>query len=360
MSGGRGGDLARHVDSEHGEPVCGRDDVLHPGRGVITLSSAITPKTGNTFVGEYGAVLDGTGWSTSDDTQAAFRAHNEDIDYVTIRNLVIRNMPQRAIHAYKDHSDRWTVEFNELASSRVGISAPDNSLVRNNYIHHNVDGGYQAYQSANTVFEGNEIAYNTGKQKVLGATNITFRNNFVHHIADDGIWYDTSAGGLVEGNVVEDSGREGISAEASRSIVIRNNTVRRSATSGIFISMSQGIEAHSNTLVGNFRAIQYFLNCDALQWGLDVANNSVHDNVVTVGTESGAQANTLTYTSNCTATQIAPYLNGSKNLQFLRNNYSVPSLTTDYFVWGFGSAGLRSWSEWQALGNDTTGILQVR
>ena len=68
--------------------------------GMHSLSSSITPKTGNTFVGEYGAILDGTGWTTTDDTQAAFRAHNQDIDYVTIRNLVIRNMPQRGIHAY--------------------------------------------------------------------------------------------------------------------------------------------------------------------------------------------------------------------------------------------------------------------
>ena len=37
--------------------------------------------------------------------QAAFRAHNEDIDYVTIRNLVIRKMPQRAIHAFYWMSD---------------------------------------------------------------------------------------------------------------------------------------------------------------------------------------------------------------------------------------------------------------
>ena len=29
--------------------------------GVHDLTSSITPKTGNTFVGEYGAILDGTG-----------------------------------------------------------------------------------------------------------------------------------------------------------------------------------------------------------------------------------------------------------------------------------------------------------
>ena len=44
--------------------------------GVHQLTSSIRPKTGNTFVGEYGAVLDGSSWSTSDDTQAAFRAQN--------------------------------------------------------------------------------------------------------------------------------------------------------------------------------------------------------------------------------------------------------------------------------------------
>src|SRR5688572_19783181 len=39
--------------------------------GVHSLTSSTRPKTGNTFVGEYGAILDGTGWTTADDTQAA-------------------------------------------------------------------------------------------------------------------------------------------------------------------------------------------------------------------------------------------------------------------------------------------------
>ena len=75
--------------------------------GVHQLTSSIRPKTGNTFVGEYGAVLDGTGWTTTDGTQAAFRVYDDPndpndptdpVDYVTIRNLVIRNMPQWGIH----------------------------------------------------------------------------------------------------------------------------------------------------------------------------------------------------------------------------------------------------------------------
>ena len=105
--------------------------------GVHAITGAITPKRGDTFVGEYGAILDGTGWSTSDDTQAAFRAHNQDIDYVTIRNLVIRNMPQRGIHAYYYMADHWTIEYNEIASNRyTGLVFPGDSIIRNNYIHH--------------------------------------------------------------------------------------------------------------------------------------------------------------------------------------------------------------------------------
>ena len=34
--------------------------------GVHYVTSSITPKTGNTFVGEYGAILDGSNWSTTE------------------------------------------------------------------------------------------------------------------------------------------------------------------------------------------------------------------------------------------------------------------------------------------------------
>jgi parallel beta-helix repeat protein len=331
------------------------------GTGVHNLTSSITPKTGDVFVGQYGAILDGSGWSTTDPSQAAFRAHNEDIDDVTIRNLVIRNMPQRGIHAYYWASDRWTIEYNEIASNQHGVAAPNNSLVRNNYIHHNAAGGYSAFRSANTVFDGNDISYN-GKQKVLAASNITFRNNFIHDNLEDGIWYDgDSVGGVVEGNTSEGNNGEGIFIEISSQIIVRNNTLRRNVSSGIFISTSKNIEAYNNTLEDNWRGIQYYLNCDAVgggNTGYDLTNNSVHDNVIKIGTLSGSFGDALSYVSTCSATQVAPYLNGQKNLRFVANRYFVPSTTTRYFVWGINT--FKSWSEWQALGNDTTGTYQLR
>jgi len=66
----------------------------------------------------------------------------------------------------------------------------------------------------------------------------------------------------------------------------------------------------------------------------------------------------LSYVSTCSATQVAPYLNGQKNLQFVANRYFVPSTTTRYFVWGINT--FKSWTDWQALGNDTTGTFQLR
>ena len=323
--------------------------------GVHYLRSSITPKTGDTFVGEYGAVLEGSGWSTSDDTQAAFRGHNQDIDYVTIRNLVIRNMPQRGIHAFYYMSNNWTIEFTEIASSRnVGIVFPANSIIRNNYIHHNTYSGYMGPYAHNSVLEGNEIAYNGWEQKVTESANVTFRNNFVHHNVGAGIWFDSdNTGTLVEGNRVEDNGHVGIWYEISGDAVIRNNAVRRNADTGVFISTSKGVQVYNNTIEDNFRGITFFVNCPSVgggQMGFDLVNNSASDNTIAVGTRSGALASLFSWAS-CTSTQAAAYLNGSKNLTFYRNRYYVPSTNAQYWYWG----NFKYWWEWQAIPQDAGG-----
>jgi parallel beta-helix repeat protein len=341
----------------------------HPGdtvfcirAGVHQVTSAITPRTGNTFVGEYGAVLDGAGWRTGDDTQAAFRAHNEDIDDVSIRNLVIRNMPQKGIHAFSFASDRWLIEHNDISGNQTGVSAPRAATIRFNHIHDNAAGGYSAYEGHGTVFAHNEIARNGREQKIVGAVGVVFRNNFVHHNAADGIWYDTdNSAALVEGNRVEDNGRAGISYEASAGGVIRSNTVRRSGDAGIFVSNSKQVETEGNTLEDNFRGVHYFLDCAVVGGGAigwDLADNLTRGNTVHVGARAGSLANLFSHASRCTADELGPYLNGSKNLRFQQNDYVVPSLAARWWAWGTGQ--LRSWSEWQALGHDLTGTVSGR
>jgi parallel beta-helix repeat protein len=336
--------------------------------GVHRLSSSIQPKTGNTFVGEFGAILDGTGWSTTDPDAAAFKALSVNVDYVTIRNLTIRNMPQHGITIYYLDSDHWTIEYNEIANNKFGIEFAPNSTIRYNYIHHNVSstptasrpaergGGYLCQRCDNSVLEGNEIAYNGMEQKVANhSANVVFRNNFVHHNLADGIWYDTNpnAAALIDGNRVEDNGRDGVSFEASIGATIRNNTVRRNGDAAVFISMSQNAQIYNNSLEANLGGIEYFLNCDSLPGGEDVKNNAAHDNTVVVGTQSSAYASGFGSTS-CTSGQLTPYLNGAKKLTFSHNAYRVPSRAYDrYFLWG----GWTFWNDWQRLGHDVEGSL---
>ena len=65
----------------------------------------------------------------------------------------------------------------------------------------------------------------------------------------------------------------------------------------------------------------------------DLTNNTARDNAITVGTQSGMLASAFSYLS-CTSTQVAPYLNGSKNLTFSHNTYGAPSLTGRVLVLG--------------------------
>ena len=62
----------------------------------------------------------------------------------------------------------------------------------------------------------------------------------------------------------------------------------------------------------------------------DLTNNTAHDNTITVGTQSGAFASGFSYAGRAPSTQLAPYLNGSKNLTFSRNTYYVPGLTGSF------------------------------
>ena len=360
------------VDIWPGQPIQSNVN-LYPGTttfclraGVHYLTGSITPKTGNTFVGEFGAILDGSNWTTSDSTQGAFRAHNQDIDYVTIRNLVIRNMSQTGIHAFYWMADHWTIESNEIAANKMGILFPSDSMIRKNYIHHNYGdplsadaslrgGGYGGYYATDTVFDSNEIAYNGKEQKVMESVNVTFRNNFVHHNQADGIWYDGgNPGAIVEGNRVEDNARNGIFYEASNGAIIRNNTIRRSGDTGVFISTSQNAEIFGNMLEDHFRAITYFIYCGALAGrDIDLQNNWTHDNSIRVGTQSGAFATGMSYTADCTPTQVTAYHNGSKNLRFTHNTYYVLDVGGWYWLWN----GIKQWFQWQLLSQDLDGIV---
>jgi hypothetical protein len=96
----------------------------------------------------------------------------------------------------------------------------------------------------------------------------------------------------------------------------------------------QNVEIYGNTLEDNFRAITYFIYCGVLATGrnIDLQNNWTHDNSIRVGTQSGAFATGMSDTSDCSATQVNTYHNGSKNLRFTHNTYYVPDVNGWYWL----------------------------
>lgn len=331
------------------------------GAGVHSLTSSIIPKSGNTFCGVYGAILDGSGWSSSDLSHAAFSAHNQDIDDVTIQNLIIRNMPTKAIHAFYNFTDGWLVEYSEIDNCPQGIFFGNTMTVQHCLIHgcHGDDlnsnpnvrgGGIGSYRCTSPQLIDCEIWDNGPEQKIFGSTNVVMRDNYVHHCAN-GLWSDYNETVLIEDNIVEDC-TNAIYFEVSRLGTIRNNIIRRCGV-GVFMSGSQDSEAYGNTMEACFRGMQYFLDAARLgesggifAWTVDLEDNYMHDNTVIVPSTPGALASTL-FLSRATPEQIAEYQT-SKNLAYEANSYTVPYTHIKYWMW----YTTRTFAEWNALGHD--------
>jgi parallel beta-helix repeat protein len=345
--------------------------------GTHYLRSSILPRTGNTFIGEFGAILDGAGWSTTDEIAAAFSGAG-DIDNVTIKNLVIRNMPHKGIWGSHLQTANWIVEHNDLSYNKYGVVLSAGAIIRNNYIHHNTVAGYTIYMTnlfPGTVarVEGNEIAYNGGgyAQKAMDSGPIIWRGNWMHHNVWAGLWNDGDGNGsIIEDNIIEDNDA-GIHWELSVGGTIRRNILRRNKDSGIFLSTSRDTLIEDNILEDNFRGITIFINCysttQGWAWGADMRNNTIRNNTIKMSTMSGEVPALFSYASprfdgsgtqvdGCTDQQVLPYSTNSKNNWFVANKYFVPDLNAWYWIW---APQTKNFVGWQALGQDTTGSVQL-
>jgi parallel beta-helix repeat protein len=337
------------------------------GAGVHSVTTSMTPKTSNTFVGAFGAILDGTGWVTSDLDAAAFKALNVDVDNVTIRNLVIRNMPQKAVMAYRDFSSGWTVEYSEIYNCKTGIELPSGSTLAHSKIHHCVGtagdpnpaergGAYSFNAVTGFTFTNNEIYNNGTEQKFILSTNITATGNYFHNNTGPGFWIDGGgSGSVVANNTCDDNAGPGIYIEIANNVIVRNNACSRNGEGGILLSVSQNVEVFANTLTGNAFGIDLFLDCSRLAESYpphpnpDLANNDIHDNLTVVG--SGQLAVVFTHIGGCEAAYVA----NTKNNTFTRNAYTVPNNAGAYWIWGNGNS--KTWAQWQAIPQDAGGSL---
>ena len=104
---------------------------------------SVVAKTGNTFVGESGAVLSG-----ENSTEFAFAGKNS--DNVTIRGLVIEKyatpLQEGVIVRGGSGSDGWLVEDNEIRyNDGIGLKSSTGWRVVGNHIHHNQQYGLGWY-----------------------------------------------------------------------------------------------------------------------------------------------------------------------------------------------------------------------
>jgi hypothetical protein len=333
--------------------------------GVHSIREPIYPKTNNIYVGENGAILDGSQWQTTNTTLGAFTGKGRSISYVTIRNLVIRNMPGFGIATAYAANSHWTIDHNELSGSRIGLSFPDYSIVTNNFIHHNAQYGYNGYRATGSVIQNNEISFNStcncypgdgGASKLVGTTNDSVIGNYIHDNGGNGIWFDTdNTGVLIEGNTVNVNMKYGkaISMEQNNgTAIIRNNTITVSSGGEVAVRLnnSSNVQVYNNTVTmastSGGGAIHIFF--DASRTGYDTKNNRVTNNTITLqGSATVTAGVTCANLTNC-----SPYWTTKGNL-FQGNTYRVPTETGKH--WALVSA--MAWPSWQAIGFDTTGVV---
>jgi parallel beta-helix repeat protein len=328
----------------------------------------VVPKSGNWFVGEPGAILDGKGttlYAFDQDTIGPFPNN------VHIKGLVIQhyNSPDQygAIRAGDlkfGSSTGWVIENCEIRyNEHGGIKLGNKTKVLNNFIHHNKQIGISGGGGDSVLVEGNEISFNNylkiypfgnvlGGAKFIKTRWLTVRGNKVHDNQGNGIWTDiANIYALVENNVVTANSGAGIMHEIGYDITIRNNTATKNGFArswitgaGILISASANATVYGNTVLDNKQGIvgiQQKRTHDGVDYSSNLKNMYVHHNTVRV--PSGGISGLSSGVSNLTYT--------SRNNRYVSNSYDMGS-DTKPFLW---MNDRRTKAEWQKYGNDVNG-----
>jgi parallel beta-helix repeat protein len=355
-------------DSVYNDPL----SLIGPGKWYFDYT------TGTIYVGD-----DPTGHTVETSVASFAFVGATTTDNVTIRDMSILQFATfsqfGAIHAASDYTQAltngWVVDNVEVAFNHGdGIRTGHSTQVLNSFIHNNgilgIGGGGATYN----LIKGNKIAYNNqdwmsvaneagGLKYATQASNNTIRNNAIHDNIGPGFWCDYCGGGqLIEGNTVINNLHSGIYEEVSAGAIIRHNIVRFNGYVGtgwlfdaqIQMSTSWNHEVYGNTVeiaatYGNGITIT-----DQVRAGASpVTDNYVHDNLVIYnGVRSGSVD--LDLTGAATDYVGSPVF--TDNNRFVRNTYCVPDTSGAFWTWGSSDV---NWSQWQANGQDTTGVLYL-
>ena len=234
-------------------------------------------------------------------------------DNVTIQNLVIEKFASPVMMGAVGSTGGtgWLVEGNEVRLNHgVGVFVRSESIVRNNYIHHNGQMGVgtgteEEFRVTNVLFEANEISYNNyahvscgfecGGSKFALTDGLEVIGNYVHHNFGPGLWTDIdNTDVLYDGNWIWWNDEMGISHEISHNVIIRNNDVRYNGVnsdiwlwgSQILIHVSDGAEVYNNTIYvhadgGNGIGIMNYNRPSETFGDFYGMNNYIHHNEIT-------------------------------------------------------------------------------
>lgn len=348
-----------------GESIQNVVDSLPEGASVLIkagthVGQRVKPKSGMTFVGEQGAVLDGEGR-----VDYAFLAwEDDDADDVTIRGLEIKNyapIPQMA--AITGRRSGWVVEdcyiHHTIAGSAIRVQ--DNGVIRNCVVHDNDRLGLKP-AGDNILVEGNEVYSNNSNDlndpyweaggMKTGGDGVIVRNNHVYDNHGPGIWVDVDAiHVLYEDNLIEDNTHAGIHHEISYDAVIRNNIIRnnghgdpKSDLRGAGIQIKgPNVEVYGNLLENNKYGVTLIENDrgNGKYGSYNVRNIYVHDNILVNSGENGAVR-----------------FNGSSEIfetsRFERNEYRYDNPNAKWWQW---EGKTLAWEGWVSLGFDVNGSL---
>jgi hypothetical protein len=268
------GDDAQRVVSAH---AAGTTYLIKAGTHLRNFS--VQPKSGDTFCGEPGAVLDG---GRSLQTAFSGGATNVTLDSITVRDY---NSGKLGAAIQPDpRASGWLVRnVSSLHNAGAGLMVADGMRILGGHYNDNDQFGIAGNAATGilldgldgdlSTMDGPELARNhallascewgAGGMK-WDVGRVTIRNAYVHDNDCKGLWGDINAHDvLIEHNLVVHNLAEGILYEISQDAVIRYNRVHRNGfqakgwywNGGITVASSFNVEVYGNRLSGNYNGI---------------------------------------------------------------------------------------------------------
>jgi len=298
-------------------------------------------------------------------SNGAIKSKTTTTNNVTVSGFVIEKFAnpaqQGAVHCA--FASGWIIQNNEIRLNHgAAIRSCNNNKVLNNKVHDQGQIGITGHDSG-TLVDGNEVYNNdtagfwenwdAGGSKWANAHNYTIQNNYFHDNVGNGIWCDVQDDHmLIQNNRSENNGDQGIRYEVSYFGTITGNTVLNNGGIGITDSDSPETTISNNIVSGNkgggIRPILGSSDRGSGQFGpFDLHNVLVSNNIVDMVPGSVSGLIDLQGTSS---------FDPAKNNRFTGNQWTVHD-SGKYLYW---NGAKRTWSEWQAFGQDTNGAYALK